>query len=346
VIEWIEHPAIKWALPVPVLAAIAPLIWLFFRKTWKALDEEAFVYRRTLHERGEIDYRPALTLVLGALVLTFQEYYGRYNFFLDHVSPWLRGRFAGKPATLDVLVIYEELLARSWWALTRIGGYILPLLVWPIFFRKDSLLDMGLRTRGFLEHAWLYAFFVTVMVPVLLLVARQPDFGAYYPICDTAGRSWLEFGIWESLYMAQFLGLEIFFRGWWIRATRIFGVGAIFAMVVPYCMIHYGKPYLEADAAIIAGTVLGSLSMKTRSIWAGFLVHGTVGLLMDILALDHKKSLPTLLTPHSTRRITFLYWHHILWLVWAVALIVLVTTAYRRRARIAAALAALRARFP
>jgi membrane protease YdiL (CAAX protease family) len=346
VIEWIEHPAIKWALPVPVLAAIAPLIWVFFRKTWKTLDEEAFVYRRTLHERGEIDYRPALTLVLGALVLTFQEYYGRYNFFLDHVSPWLRGRFAGKPATLDVLVIYEELLARSWWALTRIGGYILPLLVWPIFFRKDSLLDMGLRTRGFLEHAWLYAFFVTVMVPVLLLVARQPDFGAYYPICDTAGRSWLEFGIWESLYMAQFLGLEIFFRGWWIRATRIFGVGAIFAMVVPYCMIHYGKPYLEADAAIIAGTVLGSLSMKTRSIWAGFLVHGTVGLLMDILALDRKKSLPTLLTPNSTRRITFLYWHHILWIVWAVALIVLVTTAYRRRARIAAAFAALRARFP
>jgi membrane protease YdiL (CAAX protease family) len=342
VIEWIEHPAIKWALPVPVLAAIAPLIWLFFRKTWRTLDEEAFAYRRALHERGEIDYRPVVALVLGALVLTFQEYYGRYNFWLDHLAPWLRGRFAGHPGFVDALVIYEEIFARSWWALTRIGGYLLPLLVWPLFFRKDSLLDMGLRTRGFLEHAWLYAFFVTVMVPVLLLVARQPDFGAYYPICDTAGRSWLEFGIWETVYMAQFLGLEIFFRGWWIRATRVFGLGAIFAMVVPYCMIHYGKPYLEADAAIIAGTVLGSLSMKTRSIWAGFLVHGTVGLLMDILALDHKKSLPTLLTPNSTRRIVFLYWHHVLWVVWAIAFVVLLTTAWRRRARIAAAIAALR----
>ena len=49
-------------------------------------------------------------------------------------------------------------------------------------------------------------------------------------------------------------------------------------MVVPYCMIHYGKPYLEAGAAIIAGVVLGSLSMRTRSIWAGFLVHGTVAI--------------------------------------------------------------------
>ena len=55
---------------------------------------------------------------------------------------------------------------------------------------------------------------------------------------------------------------------------RSFGAGAIWSMVVPYCMIHYGKPYLEACAAIIAGVVLGSLAMRTRSIYAGFLVHG------------------------------------------------------------------------
>ncbi len=42
-------------------------------------------------------------------------------------------------------------------------------------------------------------------------------------------------------------------------------------MVVPYCMIHYGKPYLEACAACVAGVILGSLSMKTRSIyWASW----------------------------------------------------------------------------
>jgi len=150
----------------------------------------------------------------------------------------------------------------------------------------------------------------------LMIVARQPDFGQYYPICDTAGRSWLDFAAWEAVYMTQFLGLEIFFRGWWLRATRVFGVGAIFSMVVPYCMIHYGKPYLEAAAAIIAGTVLGSLSMKTRSIWAGFLVHGTVGFLMDVLALDRKRSLPSLLTPLSHRRLIFPYWHTLIWGVW------------------------------
>jgi membrane protease YdiL (CAAX protease family) len=344
VVEWIEHPAIKWFLPWPMLAAMAPLIWLFFRRTWRALDEEAFVYRRALHERGELDYRPVVALVLGALVLTFQEYYGRFNFWEEHLRVWVQDRFVDAPATLDQLEIYNELLGRCWWALTRIGGYLLPLMVWRLFFRRDSLLDMGLRTRGFLEHAWLYALFVTVMVPVLLIVARQPDFGAYYPICETAGRSWLDFAIWELVYLGQFLGLEIFFRGWWIRATRVFGVGAIFCMVVPYCMIHYGKPYLEAAAAIIAGTVLGSLSMKTRSIWAGFLVHGTVGFLMDVLSLDRKNALPTLLTARSTRRLMFPYWHWLIWGAWVLALAVLLFTAWQRRALLRAALARLRPR--
>jgi membrane protease YdiL (CAAX protease family) len=344
VVEWIEHPAVKWALPVPALAAIAPLIWLFFRKTWRELDEEAFVYRRTLHERGEVDYRPVLALVLGALVLTWQEYYGRFALWAEHLRGWLTNHYRDRPETLTFLSTYDELFGRGWWGLTRVAGYLLPLAVWPLFFRKDSILDMGLRTRGFREHAWLYALFVAVMIPVMLIVARQPDFGSYYPIYDLAGRSWVDFIGWELIYMAQFLGLEIFFRGWWLRATRVFGVGAIFSMVVPYCMIHYGKPYLEADAAIIAGTVLGSLSMKTRNIWSGFLVHGTVGLLMDILALDRKGKLPTRISPLADRHLIFPYWHAILWMVWVGALVVLLVTGYRRRALIKATIARWRGR--
>ena len=96
----------------------------------------------------------------------------------------------------------------------------------------------------------------------------------------------------------QFFALEMFFRGFWLGALRrSFGSGAIFAMAVPYCMIHYGKPYLEASGAIIAGIALGSLSMKTKSIYQGFLVHITVAGLMDWLALSHRNALPKVLWP-------------------------------------------------
>jgi hypothetical protein len=98
---------------------------------------------------------------------------------------------------------------------------------------------------------------------------------------------------WEAMYFAQFFALEIFFRGFWLGVLRrSMGSGAIFAMAVPYCMIHYGKPYLEANAAIVAGIALGSLSMRTKSIYQGFLVHITVAALMDWLALKHRNALP------------------------------------------------------
>ena len=87
----------------------------------------------------------------------------------------------------------------------------------------------------------------------------------------------------------------------------------------------------------MAGVVLGSLAMQTRSIYAGLLVHVTVAILMDILALDHKGQLPSLLTPHSKERFDFLYWRATIWIVWAAALLILALKGARllqkRRAR-------------
>jgi membrane protease YdiL (CAAX protease family) len=189
--------------------------------------------------------------------------------------------------------------------------------------------DFGLRVRGFSAHAWIYALCVVLMVPVLLLVSDQPDFVRYYPIYKPAGRSWLDFFAWELAYLLQFFTLEIFFRGFILRACRGFGAGAIWVMLVPYVMVHYGKPYLEASAAIVAGVVLGSLAMQTRSIYAGFLTHATVAVLMDVLALYRRGSLPVLLTPLSSKHITFLYWRGLFWLAWGIAMAVVAIKARR-----------------
>jgi membrane protease YdiL (CAAX protease family) len=60
---------------------------------------------------------------------------------------------------------------------------------------------------------------------------------------------------------------------------------AVFVMIVPYNMIHFQKPGLEALAAILGGLVLGSLSLKTRSIWWGAMLHLAVAGTMDVLSL-------------------------------------------------------------
>ncbi len=68
-------------------------------------------------------------------------------------------------------------------------------------------------------------------------------------------------------------------------------------MAVPYCMIHYGKPFLEVPGAILAGIALGSLSMRTKSIYQGFLVHITLAGLNDWLSLWHRHALPKVFWP-------------------------------------------------
>lgn len=325
-IGWLEHPLVKWFLPVPMLLAVFPLVYLVFRESWRALEVEALELRQQLAAEGRVDYRPLVTLTLGALILVMQEYYGHVAFYAQNLAPLMaRLRHANQdPAVAAQLRTYAELYGRVWWGLTRIAGYLVPYLVWRVVFPRDDLRDLGLRFAGVRQHSWLYALFVAVMVPVLLIVSRQPDFGSYYPIYSLAGRSWVDFGVWEAVYITQFVALEMFFRGWWIRTTRIFGTGAIFSMIVPYCMVHFGKPYLEACAALIAGVVLGSLSIRTRSIWAGVAVHVTVAILMDVLSLRHKGKLPVALTAGSSHHLNFPWWGALIWCAWGLALLMII----------------------
>jgi membrane protease YdiL (CAAX protease family) len=284
--SFLGYPPIKALLPLPIIAALAPLVWLFFRDTWKELDAESEQARVD----GGLDYRrPAACLIIVALVLTLQEYYGGRGFYDTWFRPWLAELEAHGHPRIN-MAKYDEYYGYCWWVLSRVTGYVLiPFPLWKLLFPED----MGLRGRGFTKHVWIYGLCLAVVGPAMLLVSSQPDFGTYYPFYHLASRSWFDFGMWEAIYWVQFLSLELFFRGWILGALRkAMGAGAIFVMAVPYCMIHYGKPYLEAHGAIVAGIVLGSLAMRTRSIYSGFLVHITVAFSMDFLSLWRRGALP------------------------------------------------------
>jgi membrane protease YdiL (CAAX protease family) len=299
-VSWIHtliaYPPLKALLPIPILMAIAPALYWFFRDTWRTLDRESLDFRTQNPDRP--DYRPAACLVIAAVVLTIQEYYGGRQFFTATLRPELNDLFLGPWPWLK-LDRYDELYAYGWWCFARILGYVFfPLVCWRILFPNDSLLDMGLRGRGFLSHLWIYGACLGIVVPVMLLVSQQPDFGSYYPFYKQSSRSIFDFMAWEAMYWAQFFSLELFFRGWMVNALRrSLGSAAIFAMAVPYCMIHYGKPYLEAHGAIVAGVVLGSLAMRTRSIYAGFLLHISVAVGMDLLSLYKRGAIPHVFWP-------------------------------------------------
>ncbi len=301
----VDHFLEVWRpfVPIPGLLLIVPLIYLFFRSTWRQLDEEAYRYRGELLAKGEQDMRPLVAMVMAAVILTLQEYFGGRSYFEAALRPalsaWDEARFAAHGKYVLKIARYQDLYGFAWWALTRVVGYsVVPFGIWKLVYPQDSLRDLGLRTTGFFKHAWIYLLFLAFVLPAMLVVSRQADFGNYYPFYKSASRSWFDFLAWEAMYFAQFFALEMFFRGFWLGALRrSFGSGAIFAMAVPYCMIHFNKPYLEVNGAIIAGIALGSLSMRTKSIYQGFLVHITVAGMMDWLALAHRSALPKVLWP-------------------------------------------------
>jgi membrane protease YdiL (CAAX protease family) len=274
----------------------------FFLDTWKRIDREAAAERAARAEAGlGYDHRPLIALVTGATFLTLMEYWGSSRTFRDLIDAFqidvTQNEFweTWGPESSHT---GKSLMDFAWWAGWRVLGYaLLPMLVLKLSGQK--IRDHGLETKGFSEHAWIYGFFYCIVLVLVVIVSFFGDFSDYYPFYKLADRSWADFFFWELMYAAQFFSLEFFFRGFWLRALKTaMGSYAIFAMTVPYCMIHYGKPFLEALAAIIAGIVLGTLAMKTRSIWSGFLIHVSVAVSMDVAALLQTSDLPTTFWPH------------------------------------------------
>lgn len=267
---------------------------VFFLETWRDLDREAESEKRN---RGEgYDWRPLVVFALGGVCLTLMEYFGGGNTF-ERVLRAIDEAGAHSPLarqTIDAMRAnpYRGLFQYCWWSGWRVLGYFLIPAI-SIWCMGGRIRDYGLSTRGFLEHAWIYVFFYVIVLGCVVVVSFSPSFANYYPFYKQAQRSWSDLVLWELLYAAQFFSLEFFFRGYWLQACkRTMGSAAIFAMIVPYCMIHYGKPWLEAIAAIFAGVVLGTLALRTRSIWSGFLIHVSVALSMDLAALMQTTGLP------------------------------------------------------
>jgi membrane protease YdiL (CAAX protease family) len=276
----------------------------FFFEAWREFDAEAAATLSDPAERRAAGPLALYIFVVVAVSLTLQEYFGGPSTFYGIVnfvdnplapteSPFLYSLVGWlKPADGRSLYFaldqsgYLDLWNLGYWASWRVLGFlVLPLIAVAIHprLRKEQL---GLSFKGFGQHVWVYALlFVPVLVAVII-VSFTEDFSTYYPFYTNAHRSLFDFGVWELFYMAQFLSLEFFFRGFMLQPLRRrYGSTAIFAMMVPYVMIHYGKPVPECFAAIIAGVVLGTLALRTRSIWAGFLIHVSVAVSMDVAAI-------------------------------------------------------------
>jgi membrane protease YdiL (CAAX protease family) len=178
------------------------------------------------------------------------------------------------------------------WAFIHLVFYlVVPIFIIKVLFR-ENVADYGLKWCGAFKSYWIYLVMLVMMIPLVAYFSTTTSFQETYPFYKLAPDEKLypNFWIWEALYFLQFVGLEFFFRGFMVLGLKNrFGFYSVFVMVIPYCMIHYGKPLPETLAAIIAGIALGTLSWKTRSVFLGICIHYSVGLMMDLAALYHRR---------------------------------------------------------
>jgi hypothetical protein len=229
---------------------------------------------RSLRRQIEsVDLRTAVALVYTASVLSLSEY-------------WLIPSRALRTGLPQRLPLSQDLAAGLVW----IGSTVVFFLVIPAllvrFWHRQSLASVGFGARAALRHLPVYLALFGLMVPVIYLASRRPDFASLYPLVPSARASLLTLLFWELAYAAQFVALEAFFRGYLLFTCEArMGWTAIPVMVVPYTMIHFHKPFLECMGAIGAGLVLGALALRYRTFWGGALLHILVALSMDLLAV-------------------------------------------------------------
>ncbi|MCX8481724.1 MAG: CPBP family glutamic-type intramembrane protease, partial [Sediminibacterium sp.] len=133
----------------------------------------------------------------------------------------------------------------------------------------------------------LYICMLIVMIPIVYIVSANKSFQKIYPYFQPPkGQLMPLFLYWQMVYFTTFLATEFFYRGFILHGLKYqFGIYAIFIMVIPYCCVHFHKPIAEAFASIIAGIILGILSLKSNSIIWGVLIHYSVAICMDLMAL-------------------------------------------------------------
>ncbi len=261
----------------------------FFFETWRQLDAE-----RSTRTDGRFDPSAAIALSVATLALVMMEYWGSAR-GMDAQLAWLDGLRDSETTIRRELTDggFWDLAKLGHWALSRVLGFAaVPMLALAV--QRRRVRDQHLSRERLGEHLWIYQLAFGVVFVCVVAVSFTDEFATYYPFYDLANRSWLDFVLWEAMYIAQFFALEFFFRGYLLEQCRAsLGSGAIFASCVPYVMIHFGKPMPETVGALLAGIFLGTLAMKTRSIWLGFAIHVSVALSMDVAALLQTRGLPT-----------------------------------------------------
>ena len=184
--------------------------------------------------------------------------------------------------------LYYEYL--YWFCSELIPFVILPILLIK-FFLKEKVSNFGMSLGDYKTGLKLTFVFLIFMLPLLWFASSQPDFAAKYPHLKSAREYWSIFLIYEIGMLTYMFSWEFIWRGYMqFGLEEKFGYYAILIQMIPFVILHNGKPELETFSAILGGIALGILAFRTRSFIYGVLVHFGIMLGIDLISVARFKS--------------------------------------------------------
>ncbi len=233
---------------------------------------------------------PTVVICGASTFLILSHHQGSTGFFYSHAGDTL----AGHPLL--------SLMAHEWWFGSSVFFYlVMPLLL--AFVTRGSFHNRyGLGLGDWRQGLAISGLFLAVMLPLVWFAATHvPEFKGMYPLAGNGayarslGDSQTHYSLgvfaaYELGYLAYFIAWEFLFRGWMVHGLlpTMGRNAAILVQVAPFAIMHFGKAQPETLGAVIAGVALGVLSVRTRSMWYGALIHGVIAVWMDLWSVPRE----------------------------------------------------------
>lgn len=178
-----------------------------------------------------------------------------------------------------------------WFSADGFLMFVVPMiLIFLVLKQKPP--DFGFRLGDFRFGIKTYLFFMIVMIPVLWIVSGNEAFAKAYPQGGYRIRENMSILFYYELFVGFYmLAWEFFWRGFVLFGLKErFGFYAIFIQMVPFFILHRGKPELEVFSSIFAGLILGIQAWRSNSFLYSFLTHWTVMIFVDTISVLRYKS--------------------------------------------------------
>lgn len=236
-----------------------------FKKEIKALIEAA----KTLH------FKEVFIFISVAVITFISMYYASPSFF-------------NRLFDTDNDKFYSRLY---WFSADGFLMLVIPLILIPLVL-KGKPSDYGFRLGDVKFGLKSSALFIAAMLPVLWIVSGSESFAKTYPQGGPFVRDNMSVLLYYELFVGFYmLAWEFFWRGYMLFGLKErFGYYAIFIQMVPFFILHRGKPDIETFASIFAGLLLGAQAWRANSFIYCFIVHWAVMIFVDVISVLRYKS--------------------------------------------------------